>query len=210
MALYGIIKGRKDNYYINNPGLHLEIYIGGVTTKYVTVTGNTLTPGVDLKDCTGQLTEVLNKYMLRDKPLASSPSPPPTQASTQPADPAALQAADQQLLDSFMQTQSGPELAALLAGDTSSCGNDHSSADMAACNYLAAHTTDPDQIDRIIRGSKLMRPKWDRKQSGSTYGRITIDKAIASAVQYRQAQYDRLLSLRTPGPSTYSFRLSNP
>ena len=31
-----------------------------------------------------------------------------------------------------------------------------------------------------------MRPKWDRQQSGSTYGAITIGKAIASAVQYRR------------------------
>lgn len=89
-------------------------------------------------------------------------------------------------LDSIMQTPSGPKLAALLAGDLSAYGNDHSAADMAATNILVAHADSIAQVDRIIRGSSLMRPKWDRPQSGSTYGRITIDKALASARQYRQ------------------------
>lgn len=181
---YAVDKGR---YYINNQELHLEIYVGGVTTKYVTVTGNTLAPGMDLMERTGELTMVLDKYMVRPQPLASTPTPAHVQASGPPADPAAIQAADQQLLDEIAQTSSGPRLAALLAGDMAECGGDHSSADMTACNILAAHTTDAAQIDRIIRSSALMRPKWDRQQSGSTYGAITINKAIASAVQYRQA-----------------------
>ena len=38
----------KNRYYINNQKLGLEVYIAGQTNKYVTVTGNTLTPGLDL------------------------------------------------------------------------------------------------------------------------------------------------------------------
>ena len=174
-------------YYINSQSRHLEVYVAGATQKYVTVTGNTLTPGADLVERGDALTAVLERYMVRDKPLASTPVPAPVQAGGPPADPAAIQAADQQLLDEIAQTSSGPRLAALLAGDMTECGGDHSSADMTACNILAAHTTDAAQIDRIIRSSALMRPKWDRQQSGSTYGAITINKAIASAVQYRQA-----------------------
>ena len=98
----------KDRYYINNQGLHLEIYIGGVTTKYVTVTGNTLAPGADLVERGDALTAVLDKYMVRDKPLASTPTPAPVQVSGPPADPAAIQAADRQLLDEIAQTSSGP------------------------------------------------------------------------------------------------------
>lgn len=177
----------KDKYYISNPSLHLEIYVSGVTAKYVTVTGNTLAPGADLVERTGELTMVLDKYMVRHQPLASIADPVPVQASGPPADPAAIQATDRQLLDEIAQTSSGPRLAALLAGDMAECGGDRSSADMTVCNILAAHTTDAAQIDRIIRGSKLMRDKWDRPTNGSTYGAITIGKAIASAVQYRRA-----------------------
>lgn len=34
-------------------------------------------------------------------------------------------------------------------------------------------------MDALFRGSGLMRDKWDRRQSGSTYGALTIQKAIA-------------------------------
>lgn len=37
-------------YYIHNKRLGLEIYIAGSTHKFVTVTGNTLTPGRDLME----------------------------------------------------------------------------------------------------------------------------------------------------------------
>lgn len=44
------------------------------------------------------------------------------------------------------------------------------------------------QIDRIYRNSSLMRDKWDRKQSGSTYGQITINKCLRT---YRGNFYKR-------------------
>ena len=37
-------------YYINRQKIGLEVYIAGNTNKYVTVTGNPLTPGVDLEE----------------------------------------------------------------------------------------------------------------------------------------------------------------
>lgn len=40
----------KARYYINNQERDLEVYIAGSTSKYVTVTGNTLTPGLDLEE----------------------------------------------------------------------------------------------------------------------------------------------------------------
>ena len=54
-----------------------------------------------------------------------------------------------------------------------------SEADMALCSHLAFWTEkDPAQIDRLFRQSGLMRDKWDRPQAGTTYGAITIQKAI--------------------------------
>ena len=64
------------------------------------------------------------------------------------------------------------------------CGNiagypSHSEADQALCNILAFWTgNDPGRMDRLFRQSGLMRVKWDRKQSGTTYGAITIAKAV--------------------------------
>jgi putative DNA primase/helicase len=39
---------------------------------------------------------------------------------------------------------------------------------------------DVHQMDRLFRKSGLMRGKWDRQQSGSTYGMLTVEKAISS------------------------------
>lgn len=58
--------------------------------------------------------------------------------------------------------------------------NDQSSADLAFLNELAFYTNcDAAIMDAMYRKSALMREKWDRPQSGSTYGNIHIQKAIA-------------------------------
>ncbi|WP_373483310.1 AAA family ATPase [Acetobacterium sp.] len=58
---------------------------------------------------------------------------------------------------------------------------DESSNDIGFCNMLSFWTgKDPDLMDQIFRESKLMRDKWDRKESTfGTYGNRTIQKAIA-------------------------------
>lgn len=56
----------------------------------------------------------------------------------------------------------------------------HSEADMALCNHLAFWCRcDAGKMDAMFRQSGLMRDKWDRKQSGTTYGVMTVQKAIA-------------------------------
>ena len=82
--------------------------------------------------------------------------------------------------------KNSPTFDALMRGDISGYTS-HSEADMALCNMLAFWTNrDADQMDRIFRSSGLMREKWDRAQSGSTYGAITIQEAIDKT----QAGYD--------------------
>lgn len=68
----------------------------------------------------------------------------------------------------------------LLAGDITGYPS-HSEADMALCSDLAYWCRkDAQLMDAVFRQSGLMREKWDRRQSGSTYGALTIGKAIAS------------------------------
>lgn len=72
---------------------------------------------------------------------------------------------------------------ALYSGDFSSY-NSQSEADMAFCNMLAFWCgCDTDRMDAIFRQSGLMRDKWDRKQSGTTYGIITLQKAVSTCTQ---------------------------
>lgn len=161
----------KARYYINNQKLGLEVYIAGSTNKFVTVTGDALTPGLDLNERGEQLAAVLEKYMVR--PQAKKPTPLPI-----PSGPVELD--DLALVERAKRGRNGTQFAALWAGDVSGYSS-RSEADIALCNWLAWWTNrDAARVDRLFRASGLMRDKWDRRQSGSTYGAITIQNAIAS------------------------------
>ena len=201
-------------YYINNQALGLEVYVAGATSKYVSVTGNTWTPGVDLELRDKELSQVLEKYMVRPDRLA----PQPVSQPAQPAAPASVQQAnalrpeDMALIEGIKNSSNGEKFMALWRGGISACGNDHSSADMAFCNMLAARTQDAGQIDRIVRNSGLMREKWDRPSGSGTYGSLTVQKAISSALAYRQQleqQKNAALSAPLP-PMAASVQLTVP
>ena len=66
-------------------------------------------------------------------------------------------------------------------GDISIKGGDHSAADFKLCTILAKQAGyNPSLIDYVFRLSRLYREKWDKKhyKDGSTYGQVTIEKAI--------------------------------
>ena len=171
-------------YYINNQALGLEVYVAGATNKYVSVTGNTWTPGVDLELRDQELSQVLEKYMVRPDRLVFQPAQPAAPVRVQQVNEPRPE--DLALIESIKNSPSGEKFMALTGGDISCCDNDHSKADMTFCNILAARTQDPAQIDRIVRSSGLMREKWDRPTGNGTYGSMTVQKAIGSALAYRQ------------------------
>ena len=161
----------KARYYINNQKLGLECYIAGATNKYVTVTGDTLTPGKGLEDRSEQLTRVLEKYMVRER--AKDPNGPLPLSS-----PTLVDIEDAELIAKIQQSKSGRLFSALWAGDIRAYQS-RSEADIALCNMLAFWTgKDPQRMDSLFRQSGLMREKWDRPTAGSTYGKLTIEQAI--------------------------------
>lgn len=161
----------KARHYINNQKLGLEVYIAGCTNKFVTVTGNAMNPGYDLEERGTQLAAVLEKYMVR--PQAKKPTQRLLSRGVVDLD-------DLALIDKAKKGRNGAQFAALWSGDISGY-NSRSEADMALCNWLAWWTSkDAARMDRLFRSSGLMREKWDRRQSGSTYGALTIQNAIAS------------------------------
>lgn len=180
----------KARYYINNQKIGLEVYVAGSTNKFVTVTGETLTPGMDLEERGDRLAAVLEKYMVR--PVR----PTPSVAAGSPAEPAGP-LDDLALIERAKLGKGGASFAALWAGDTSGYAS-RSEADMALCNALAWWTNrDPERVDRLFRQSGLMREKWDRPQSGSTYGALTIQEAVGTCAggydpeEYRRRQAEQ-------------------
>ena len=201
----------KVRYYINNQRAGLEVYIAGATKKYVTVTGNAINPGYPLEERGKQLEAVLEKYMRRPNAVREPPSAAPPLGGLEHSGgntfrQEAESLDDAELVERASQSRSGIAFARLWAGDTSGYKS-RSEADIALCNMLAFWTNrDADRIDRLFRQSGLMREKWDRRQSGSTYGAITIQNAIVScysgydpqAHQHRAGETAREDSIRPP------------
>ncbi|WP_302779180.1 phage NrS-1 polymerase family protein [Anaerotruncus colihominis] len=160
----------RPRHYIKHPKNGLEVYIAGSTNKYVTVTGDTLTPGHDLEERGEQLAAVLEKYMVRPRIRNQKPTPP-------------LTPADRDLIGRAKRSKRGAEFSALWGGDGGAYESP-SEADMALCNMLAFWTNrNPAQMDRLFRNSGLMRSKWDEIHGPDTYGAITIQNAIDTATE---------------------------
>lgn len=85
---------------------------------------------------------------------------------------------DNEVLRIAFHAKNGEKIRTQWGGDTSAYGNDHSRADLALLNELAPYARDVEQLDRLFRQSGLMREKWDRPQSGSTWGALQCEKAF--------------------------------
>lgn len=174
----------KGVYYINNQRAGekagygregLEIYVAGMTNKYMTVTGNALNQR-GIEERADRLQPILEKFMRRDSGKAET-------RNDAPAMPNSMD--DRELLEKAFNAKNGGLFARLWYGDTSMYATDknagRSNADLALCNMLAFWTgRDAVRMDSLFRQSGLMRAKWDESRAGSTYGADTIQKAIDS------------------------------
>lgn len=100
---------------------------------------------------------------------------------------------DFEILEKMFSSRHGCEIRALFDGDISTYDNDQSRADLSLCNHLAYWTGgDERRIDAIFRQSKLMRPKWDEKRGGQTYGEMTIAKAISATANSYKIEHEHI------------------
>jgi P4 family phage/plasmid primase-like protien len=81
------------------------------------------------------------------------------------------------IIATVIKNDSSGNFSKLLTGDHSTYKS-QSEGEFAFCFYLSAHTSSPKLIDKIYRESDLYREKWDEKRGKSTYGDITIAKAL--------------------------------
>ncbi len=137
------------------------------TGRFFVMTGNLCSEYVDITDCTEKIKPLHAKY-LGEKAKGKAPASPVIPVSMDV----------QSIIAKAKASANGDKFSRLYSGDFSGYGS-QSEADMAFCNMLAFWCGgDADKMDSIFRSSGLMRDKWNRKQSGSTYGRLTIQKAI--------------------------------
>lgn len=164
----------KDKYYVNNKKLGMEVYVSGATTRFLTVTGKVFQGGA-ISEMSGVLQAILDEHMVRPKPTRPSVDWEAESYLT-----------DESVLEKASSSLNGEKFNALWNGDLKGYAS-QSEADLALCSMLAFWCgRDVHQMDRLFRKSGLMRGKWDRQQSGSTYGMLTMEKAISSVSKVYQ------------------------
>ncbi|MDE6833447.1 MAG: hypothetical protein K2J39_04270 [Ruminococcus sp.] len=158
-----------------------EMYDKG---RYFIMTGNPLDPDdvLPVMDCTESIKPLHSKYLSADKPKKFAPAP----TVSIPEIPVNLPVYE--IIEKALASKSGDKFRRLYNGDFSDYPS-QSEADMAFCNMLAFWGgRDITKMDDIFRQSGLMRDKWDRRTSGSTYGKLIMKKAIDNCQEVYKPQ----------------------
>lgn len=161
--------------------------------RYFTITGKTLDRVRPLRTTQDALDALYQAFERKDTPQKQAPVSRPLVLDD-----------DEALLDKIKQSRTGDHFTELWNGSIARYGS-QSEADMALCNILAFWTQrDAERMDRLFRRSGLMRKKWDRRQSGSTYGALTIDRAITNCQKVYEPPTTYHASVRRTEPAKTS------
>lgn len=164
----------------------VEMYEDG---RFFVMTGNSCSEYEGIAECSDSIKPLHEKYIGGGhEPVAK-------------AVPAVRLDTADQIIKAAAGAKNGGKFVSLYSGRTAGYAS-QSEADMAFCSMLAFWTgCDADKMDMIFRSSGLMREKWDRAQSGSTYGAITIQKAIADCDKTYSPKFAGGFSLNFKSPS---------
>lgn len=158
--------------------------------RFFIMTGNRCAEYKGLRDCTDTIKPLHEKYI--GGGLA------PT-TGIKPVLPMNL--SDAEIIRMAEQSKQGQMFSDLWSGNWQPYHTSQSEADMSLCNILAFWAgRDTQVMDNLFRQSGLMRPKWDRKQSGSTYGQLTITKAARDCVQVYTPRPEFQVHIGTAAP----------
>lgn len=145
---------------------NVEMYDSG---RFFVMTGRAASEYTEIADGGERIKPLHEKYI-----GGARPKPNRGPAAVQP-----VSLSDAEILQKAGEAKAGAVFQALYNGEWEAYFNSQSEADLSLCNRLAYWTgKDAEAMDRLFRASGLMRDKWDREQAGSTYGKLTIDKAI--------------------------------
>ncbi len=174
---------------------NVEMYSEG---RFFIMTGNICSEYADINHGTEKI-----KY-LHEKYIGSGSAPTTGIIRTIP-----LNLSEAEVLQLAEKSKQGKVFSDLYAGKWDTYFTSQSEADMSFCNMLAFWCRcDEAFMDQIFRSSGLMRDKWDRKQNGSTYGKITLHKAVkqCNAIYEPHQNYTVSIGMKKPEPKKiYTF-----
>lgn len=153
---------------------NVEMYSEG---RFFTVTGCQIGEQYAFSDCTQRVREMHRKYLGGNEPQTPPESPARSPAALPPD-----MSPDEIIRRATAAKRGGERFADFMAGRWSHLNigdGSQSCADQAFCNTLAFWCQrDETLMDAIFRQSGMMRPKWDQRRGGMTYGQKTIRTAI--------------------------------
>lgn len=179
------MKYDKDAYYTNNQKARdprqewpiqqgLEVYIAGVTNKYVTITGNAIN-AVEVEERSAEVKQILDRYMKK----------PTQRTASAPAASVAISLSDRDLIETATRARNGAQFDRLYRSGDITGYPSHSEADQALFNLLAFYTAgDAARMIQLFKASALYRPE---KSGGDKYLERTAQKAIRDCTTYYSA-----------------------
>ena len=191
-GLHVLIRGtiEKPRKYAKRDGAPgREIYDGREgSSRYFTVTGNRLGAATEIREgpeAQAALDAFVGKWF--PEQTAAVNSDHKVTSSQRKLD-------DDEALSLMFDASDGAKWRAIVnEGDYSRFYPSQSEADLALAYKLRFYTgADVAQMERLFRRSGLMRPKWDENRGRSTYGELTLEKAIkrGGPLYFRRDSYD--------------------
>ena len=152
----------------------LEIYIAGMTNRYVTITGNAI-HAVEVEERSAEVMRIFDRYMKK----------PAQHTAPAPAPSVAISLSDRDLIETATRARNGAKFDRLYrAGDTTGYASP-SEADQALFNLLAFYTAgDAARMIQLFKASALYRPG---KSGGEKYLERTAKNAIEDCTTYYSA-----------------------
>lgn len=175
----------------------VEMYQEG---RFFIMTGRPAAEYTEIVDCTEAVKPLHSKYIGADRPAGFQ------HTETQP-----LELDEQQIIDIALKSKQGQAFQTLLNGFWQGLYRSQSDADLAFCNMLAFWCgRDKQKMDSIFRKSGLVREKWERRTGSSTYGEITLNKAIMDCQEVytpgcSMEEYNLIIGNEEPPVKMYSF-----
>ena len=163
-------------YYTKRPDGSMELYIGGLTSRYAVFTGDTLR-GEELRDCTDAVLQTLETELKKPTGTFFSEQVDVDWGDSYDEELLAMDA--REAIDQLNRQGNADKFRRLFYdGDVSDYDNDESRADLALAEIIAyVCGNNPLLITEVLRQSRLWDSKWERQD----YRRTTIRKAIECA-----------------------------
>ncbi len=150
--------------------------------RFFAMTGNAITENASVEDRTEEVKSLYKKYLGKKESYVYNNVDYRNNSYTI--------LTDEEVLIKAQESQNGNLFTCLYYGQWEGLYDSQSQADLAFCSFLAFWCSkNESQIDRIFRSSRLYRTKWDESRGSTTYGKMTIEKAVSSCKDMYSSSY---------------------